>query len=179
MIRKILIVLAVVVVAFVVIVATRPSEFRVSRSETIAAPPSVVFDHVNELHLWPAWSPFLKLDPNMKMTYSGPPSGVGAVSSWAGNDQAGEGSMTIVESKPGEVVRFRLDFVKPFKGTNEAEFTFKPQGNDTVVTWSMSGKNGFLFKAISLFCNMDKALGSVFSEGLANLKKVSETGKNP
>jgi len=179
MISKILIVLGILIVAFIVVVATRPSEFRVSRSETIAAPPAVVFGHVNALRLWPAWSPFVTLDPNMKMTYDGPPSGVGAVSSWTGNDKAGEGSMTIVESKPGELVRFRLDFVKPFKGTNEAEFTFQPQGDNTVVTWSMSGKNGFFFKAISLFCNMDKALGSVFSEGLANLKKVSETGTNP
>src|SRR5215471_2717106 len=121
MLIKILVVLAVVLLGLVVFAATRPSEFRVMRSALVGAPPDAVFPHVNDLHNWEAWSPWAKLVPAAKSTYEGPPAGVGATFSWAGNQKIGEGRMTIVESHPNDLVRFRLDFLKPFKGTNLAE----------------------------------------------------------
>jgi hypothetical protein len=174
MLKKILLGLAAVIAVFVVIVALQPSHFNYSRSATLAAAPATVFRHVNDVRLWEAWSPWAKLDPNMKVTYKGPSAGVGAVSAWAGNNDVGEGSMTITESRANELVRFRLDFVKPFAATNTAEFTFKPQGNSTVVTWSMSGENNFVCKAVGLFMNCDKMVGAEFEKGLADLKKIAE-----
>lgn len=173
MLKKILIGLAVVVLAFVAFVATRPSHYSYSRSATIPAPPAALFSHVNELRKWDAWSPWAKIDPNMKMTYTGPAAGVGAVSAWAGNSDVGEGSMTIIESRANELVRFRLDFIKPFAGTSTSEFAFKAKGNETVVTWTMSGENGFLGKAFSLFMDCDKMMGTQFEQGLAQLGKVA------
>jgi hypothetical protein len=170
MLKKILIGLAVVMAAFVVVVTLQPSHFKVTRSATIAAAPAAVFPHVNDLKKWEAWSPWAKLDPNMKMTYKGPAAGVGAVSAWAGNSDVGEGSMTITESRANELVRFRLDFVKPMEATSTSE----PEGNKTVVGWSMSGENSFLCKAIGLFMNCDKMVGDQFEQGLAQLAKVSE-----
>src|SRR2546425_3483465 len=141
MLKKILIVLGLIVVVFVVVVSLRPANFRVTRSATITAPPGEVFALVNDLHKFQDWSPWAKIDPNCKLTYDGPPAGVGASFAWAGNKDVGEGRMTIIESKPGELVRFRLEFLKPFKATNTAEFDFKSAGNQTEVTWSMFGKN--------------------------------------
>jgi len=155
MLIKLVIVLAILVIGLIVIVAMRPSEFRVMRSALIGAPPDVVFPHVNDLHNWEAWSPWAKLDPAAKSTYEGPPTGVGAAFSWDGNNKIGEGRMTIVESHPNDLVRFRLDFLKPFKGTNHAEFTFKPEDNQTRVTWTMSGSCGFMAKLMGLFMNCD------------------------
>src|SRR5690349_2439238 len=100
MILKILINLAFAIVGLSITVALRPSEFRVSRSALIAAPPDVVFPHVNDLHNWEAWSPWAKLDPNAKTDYQGSATGPGAVFSWAGNRNIGEGRMTITESRP-------------------------------------------------------------------------------
>jgi uncharacterized protein YndB with AHSA1/START domain len=174
MLIKILIALAAILVVFVIIVAARPSDFRVTRSATLPASPEAVFAQVNDLHAWEAWSPWAKMDPTAKSTYEGPATGVGAAMSWAGNNKVGEGKMTITESKPNELIRFRLEFLRPFKATNIAEFTFKPEGNQTVVTWSMSGKNNFMFKAVGLFMNCDKMVGSEFEKGLANLKSVIE-----
>jgi hypothetical protein len=111
----------------------------------------------------------------MKTTYSGPAAGVGAVSEWVGNNEVGEGRMTITESRANELVRFRLDFVKPFESTCGADFTFKPQGNQTVVTWTMTGEKNFLSKAVGLFMDCDKMMGGEFEKGLAQLKKLSET----
>src|SRR5688572_18237492 len=95
----ILIAVAVVVVGFVIVVAMQPADFRIERSATVAAPPHAVFEQVNDLHRWTAWSPWEKLDPAMKRTYEGAPAGAGASYSWSGNKQVGEGRMTITDSR--------------------------------------------------------------------------------
>jgi len=95
MLMKILIGLAVIVVGFVAIVATRPSEFRVARTATIVAPAAAVFAQVNDVHNWEAWNPWAKIDPAMKQTYEGAPAGSGSVYTWAGNNEVGEGRMTV------------------------------------------------------------------------------------
>jgi len=174
MLIKTLMALVAIVVVFVAIVAMQPSEFRVARATTIAAPAPAVFAQVNDFHKWRAWSPYDKLDPAMKKTYEGPPAGTGASYSWVGNSQAGEGRATITESRPNDLVRIKLDFVKPFAGTAIAEFAFKPEGDRTTVEWSLAGSNNFLAKAVSLFMNMDKMVGGQFEEGLAQLKSVVE-----
>jgi hypothetical protein len=164
--------LAAIALVFVVIVAFQPSEFRITRSATIAALPADVFTQVNDLHRWEAWSPWAKIDPGMKQTYEGPPAGIGAIHSWSGNNKVGEGRMTITESRPNDLITIRLEFMRPFAATHTAEFTFKGEGPQTVVTWSMSGKNGFVFKAFGLFMNMDKMLGGEFEKGLKQLNVV-------
>lgn len=172
MLTNILIVVAVIIGGFVIIVAMRPNDFKVTRAALIGAPPDAVFPQVNNLHNWEAWSPWAKIDPNAKTTYEGPEAGVGAAFGWAGNAKVGEGRMTITESCPAELVRFRLDFVKPFKGTNVAEFTFKAEGQQTRVAWSMSGRNNFITKAVGLFMNCDKMVGGQFEKGLADLNST-------
>jgi len=171
----ILIVIAAVIVLLVAVVATRPSDFRVTRSTAISAPPAVVFAQVNDFHNWDGWSPWARMDPEMKATYAGPAAGTGAVYSWVGNNKVGEGRMTIMESHPSDLVRIKLEFIKPFAATNTAEFTFQPQGNQTTVTWNMTGKKNFMTKAMGLVMNMDKMIGGQFDQGLAQMKSVAET----
>jgi uncharacterized protein YndB with AHSA1/START domain len=172
MLKKILLVVALLIVVFVIVVITRPADFRVTRSATIPAPPAAVFAQVNDLQNWNSWSPWAKLDPNVKNTFSGPTAGTGACFAWSGNNEVGEGSMTITDSRPNELVAFNLVFVKPFAGACATEFTFKPEGDQTHVTWDMKGKNNFIGKAISLFMDCDKMMGGQFEQGFANLKTV-------
>jgi uncharacterized protein YndB with AHSA1/START domain len=174
MLMPILIALAVIVALFVVVVASRPGDFKVARSLAINAPAETVFAQVNTLRQWEAWNPWGKLDPNAKMTYDGPPSGVGASYTWTGNAQVGAGRSTIIESKAAELVRFRLEFLKPMKAVNQAEFTFKTAGAQTAVTWTMTGKNNFTGKAFGLFMDCDKMVGGQFEKGLAAMKLVAE-----
>ena len=174
MLKKIFIGIAVILVAFVVIVALQPSDFRIVRSTNISAPPATVFAQVNDFHNWEAWSPWAKLDPAAKATFEGPSAGEGAIFRWVGNEEVGEGSMMITESRPSDLIRIKLEFLKPFAATNTAEFTFKPEGNRTAVTWSMFGKNNFIAKAFCLFMNMDKMVGGQFEKGLASMKSVTE-----
>ncbi len=171
----VLIVLASLVLIFLIIVATRPADFRIARSIAINAPAAKVFAQVNDLHLWKAWSPWAKLDPNMKETHGGPPAGVGATYHWVGNKKVGEGRMTITQSKPAELVAIRLEFVKPFAATNNTEFKFQAQNQETNVMWVMTGRNNFMAKAFCMFINMDKMIGADFDKGLIAMKAVAET----
>jgi len=163
-----------VVVVLSLIVAMQPSEFRIERSAVIAAPAPAVFAQVDDFHNWEAWSPWAKLDPAAKNSFEGASAGKGAAFSWAGNNKVGEGRMTITESRPNELVRIKLEFLKPFDATNTAEFTFRPDGERTAVTWSMYGHNNFISRAVCLFVNMDKALGGEFEKGLASMKSAAE-----
>jgi uncharacterized protein YndB with AHSA1/START domain len=180
MLTKILLGLGIVIIVFVVIVATQPSQFQVTRTARISAPPSVVFALVNDFHKWDAWSPWAKIDPAMKQTYEGAPSSAGAIYTWTGNSQVGAGRMTISESQPGELIRIDLQFQKPFPGSCPTEFSFKPEGKETVVTWTMSGRHTFIPKAVSLFVSMDKMIGGQFEKGLAEMKAIAEAaGSQP
>ena len=166
---------AVILIVFLVVAARQPDTFRVERFTTIAAAPASVFAQVDDFHNWQHWSPYVELDPNMQTTYSGAPSGRGASMAWSGNNKAGTGTMTILEDRPGELVRMKLQFTKPFAATNTAEFTFRPEGTQTHVTWAMLGKNSFMFKVMSTAMNMDKMVGRDFERGLAKLKTLTET----
>jgi uncharacterized protein YndB with AHSA1/START domain len=174
MLKKILLGLVAVLVVLAAVIAMQPADFAITRSTTIDAPPATVFGQVNDFHKWEAWSPWAKMDPEMKTTYEGPAAGTGAMYSWVGNSKVGEGKMTIVESRPDELVKIRLEFLKPFAATNDTEFAFKPDGTGTHVTWTMSGKNGFVSKAFSLCMDMDKMVGGDFEKGLAQMKSASE-----
>jgi hypothetical protein len=174
MVKKILLVLVVIIVGFVVYVAIQPSEFAITRSATMAAPAADVFAQVNDFHNWQAWSPWAKLDPKATNSFEGPSSGEGAIFKWSGNDQVGQGVMTLTESRPNDLIKIKLDFIKPMEATNITEFTFKPEGEKTLVTWTMSGHNNFVGRAFCLVMNMQKVVGNEFDKGLASMKSIVE-----
>lgn len=179
MIKKILIGLAILILLLVVVIALQPSTYRVERSATMNAPASSVFAQVNDFHKWNAWSPWEKLDPAMKRSFEGAPAGTGAVYAWAGNSDVGEGRMTINESRPTDLVKIKLEFLKPFAASSDTTFAFQPEGNQTKVTWTMAGDKNFIAKAFGLVMNMDKMVGSDFEKGLAQLKSVVESAPKP
>jgi hypothetical protein len=152
------------------IVLIRPADFRVERSATLAASCASLFERVNNHHKVAEWNPFLKVDPAVRINYAGPESGVGAVCSWEGNSQVGAGSCTIIESKPNELVRCRMDWKRPMEGTSTVDFIIKPAGDgQSVVTWAMYGRNNFVGRVVSLFMDCEKICGPQFEQGLAEL----------
>jgi carbon monoxide dehydrogenase subunit G len=176
MLKLLKIVSAVVVLAVLVVVGiamTKPSSFEVKRSADIKAPPEKIVATLSDFHAWAQWSPWEKLDPNMKKFFSGPPSGVGSSYAWEGNSKAGAGRMEITEASPTKVT-IKLDFLKPFEAHNFVDFLLEPKGESTHVTWSMHGPNPFMAKVMQVFMNMDKVLGKDFESGLASLKSVAE-----
>ncbi|MDG9930550.1 MULTISPECIES: SRPBCC family protein [unclassified Pseudomonas] len=173
---SILIVVVLLVAGLVVFIATRPAQFRVERSALIQAPPAALQAQIEDFHQWPHWSPWARRDPAMKVDYEGPERGVGAIQRWMGNKDVGVGSATIVDSVPGERVQVLLEFIEPFRATSLAEFRFTPEGAGTRVSWSMTGNNGFIGKAISLVCDVDGRVGGDFEQGLQQLRmRVEES----
>ncbi len=174
MLKIIAIVVVVLVVALLIFAATKPDTFRVQRSASIKAPPEKLFPLINDLHSWGAWSPWEKMDPAMKRTYSGAASGKGAVYEWEGNHNVGKGRMEITDTSSPSRVTIKLDFIKPFEGHNIAEFTLDAKGDSTNVTWAMHGPTPYMAKVIHIFFSMDSMVGKQFEAGLANMKTLAE-----
>jgi hypothetical protein len=172
LLKRIVAGLMIVLIIFFGIVSMQPAEFKIERTRKINATSAAVFPHVNDFHQWNEWSPWAKIDPSMETKYEGAPEGEGAIYRWKGNNEVGEGVMTITKSRPNELIDLNLEFVKPFAASNVAEFTFKPDGNQTDVTWTMTGHKNFMMKAVHLFMNMDKLVGSDFEKGLSQLDAV-------
>ena len=174
MIKIIAFVIVVLVVAVLMYAATRPDTFRIQRATRINASPEKIFALINDYHRWGSWSPYEKLDPDMKRTYSGAANGTGAVYEWEGNSKAGKGRMEIADSLPPSQVAIKLDFVKPFEAHNLVQFTLQPMGGSTDVSWAMQGPSPYMMKLMHVFINMDRMVGKDFEVGLANLKAVAE-----
>lgn len=175
MLNVLLVAIPVVIVVFLIIVSVQPSSYRVMRSAVVAAPNEAVFPHVNDLRKWGVWNPWAKADPNMKLTYGGPASGVGANYSWVGNNEVGEGRATIAESRPSESVKYKMEFFKPMAATSEMEFALKPQSSQTEITVTVTGDKNFMAKAFCLFMSMDNVIGGKFEKALAELKTITES----
>jgi hypothetical protein len=173
MLKIILIVIVLVIVAVLAFAATRPGSFSVRRSTAIKAPPRKIAGLIDDFHNWGAWSPWERLDPAMKKTYSGAAEGRGAVYEWTGNGKVGAGRMEILEASPNRTT-IKLDFLKPFENHNISDFTLEPAGDATNVTWEMHGPSPYMMRVMGLFFNMDKAIGKDFETGLGNLKALAE-----
>jgi hypothetical protein len=174
MIKTVAIVIVVVIAAILIFAATKPETFTVQRAASIKAPPEKIFAVLDDFHNWGVWSPWEKMDPEMKRTFSGAPNGKGAVYEWQGNSKVGQGRMEITDATAPTQVTIKLDFIKPFEGHNVAEFLLQPNGDATNVTWTMRGPSPYIAKVMSVFCNMDSMIGKDFEAGLANLKAATE-----
>jgi uncharacterized protein YndB with AHSA1/START domain len=147
-------------------------EFRAVRSTTIAAPPEKIYPLIADPREWKRWSVWNRRDPQMAITYSGPPSGAGAAWAWQSKSE-GDGKMTFTAAELNRRLGYDLYF-PDFGTTSRGALELVPDGAGTKVTWSINGNMGKnpLFRWIALFG--DKMVGPDFEAGLANLKAVAE-----
>jgi hypothetical protein len=171
MIKKALLVLVALLAIVLVIAAFKSPHFRVERSRSIPAGAEALFPFVNNHKKFNEINPWLKMDPAAKVSYAGPESGVGAVSSWEGG-KTGKGSATIIESKPNELVKLRMDWKEPMEGTNTVEYTLVPDGAKTKLTWAMYGDSNYMGRLMSLIMDCEKMCGPPFEQGLADIEKA-------
>ncbi|MEU1952856.1 SRPBCC family protein [Nocardia rhamnosiphila] len=151
------------------------STYLVERATRIAAPEPRIRALIDDFHHWRDWSPWEDADPDLRRTYSGPGSGVGARYDWEGNRKAGAGTMTITASEPGRV-GIDLAFRKPFESRNEVTFLLVASGETTEVTWRMTGRKNLFFKVVGFLFPMDRFIGPDFEKGLVRLKGRAEAG---
>lgn len=167
-------VIAALLGALLLYASTKPDVCHITRSIHISAPPGQIFPLIDNLRAMNEWNPFVKAGPDIKLSYSGPASGAGAANDFEGNGKAGAGRLEIIESVPLSKVVMALRMIRPMKCENRVEFTITPQAGGSDVTWSMSGRQPFLGKVMSLFINTEKMVGGAFESGLAGLKTKAE-----
>ena len=174
MLKKIAVGLLAVIIIICGLAMTKPDTFTVRRTAVIKAPPEKIMALISDFHNWPSWSPWEKLDPNMQRTFSGAASGKGAVYSWKGNSDVGQGRMEIIDFAPPGKVVIKLDFIDPMESNNVTDFVLTPQGENTTVAWTMNGPMPFLFKVMNVFASMDTMVAKDFEKGLVQMKAAAE-----
>jgi Polyketide cyclase / dehydrase and lipid transport len=170
----ILIVLVAVAASLLYAFVQKPA-FSTVREAEFNASPAKIYANINDFHKWSAWSPWEKMDPDLKRNFSGPESGIGAKYGWTGNKKVGEGMMETTHSTPDKSMQLDLHFIKPFKASHITEFTLTPIANGgTRMKWEMRGERPFGMRIFGLFMNLDKLIGKDFEKGMANLKAIVE-----
>lgn len=146
----------------------------VERSAKILASPSTLYAVLNSFEKFDQWSPWADLDPNVKIERSGPASGVGARYAWHGNADVGAGSQEIIATTPDSEVKIELDF-EGFDQPSTSTLAIKPDGNGSLVTWSMDSELGSnpIHRYFGLM--MDKYIGQDYEKGLGRLKVLAES----
>lgn len=167
---------AVTIVAILAIAWSKPDSFRIERSIAVAAAPDALFPFIADFRNWTRWSPWEGIDPDLKRTYDGAESGVGAVYEWSGNKKVGSGRMRITRADPG-MISLDLSFFAPMKAENKTDIALRPEAGGTRVVWAMHGPQPFMSKLFGVFMNFDRLVGKDFEKGLANLKSLAEQGK--
>jgi hypothetical protein len=172
--------LAIIVILVLVVIGAYllPRHAVVSRSIEINAPPDVIYPLVSDLRRTNEWSPWLELDPDVEITFTGPADGVGQTMNWVSdNPNVGSGSQSITMLEPDTKVETALDFGD--QGTATASFDLAPEGSATKVTWGFSSDLGFNPVGRYFGVMFDKWIGADYEKGLAKLKTVAEAEKPP
>lgn len=172
LLRFIIILLILLAIAAIALMAFSPKKLQFEESMSIAAPPQMIFNKVNDFKSWESWSPWMEMDPNAVHTYTNKTAGVGAKWSWKGNNEIGEGNQTIVESVPGKNIKTALEF-SGWDGQSFSDWSFEPDGDKTKVTWGFDGaETPFFLRPFNLL--MKSGLISTYQKGLGKIKKITE-----
>ena len=181
MVKKVLIVLAGLVVLLIAIVAVGafviPTELKVEREIVINRPTPEVFNYAKMIRNQNEWGPWAKRDPNLKQEFRGTDGTVGFTSHWvSSNGELGEGEQEIKRIEENERVDVELRFKDPMESTNAGYLITEPVGeNQTKVKWGFSGAMPRPFNLMSVVMNMDEMIGKDYDEGLANMKRILES----
>lgn len=159
---------------FLLLFFMAPKEMKVSKSTTINAPASLVFDQLKSLKNMDKWSPWNEMDPNAKKTYEGTDGAVGSINTWEGNENMGSGSQSITKIDEGKRVESSLDFIKPFKSHADVSLTMEPDGQSQKVIWEMVSKLPFPGNIFAWLGGAEKQVGQSFEKGLGMLKAQVE-----
>jgi len=142
----------------------------VTRRKIIHAPIETVYDAVVNMEKWEAWSPWLMMEPEAKVTTAADKKSY----NWTGS-RVGEGHMALTDNITNQSARYDLTFLKPFKSHAKVGMDLKPMDGGTEVTWSMdSALPFFMFFMKNM---METFIGMDYERGLNLLKDYAEDGR--
>ena len=168
-------ILILLVIAFVLIAGIFVSKtYHVERSIVINASKEKVWSNTSTLHGLNSWSPWLEIDPNVKVTYEGEDGTVGAKYKWEGNGDVGQGEQTISKIEEPNSFGTHIHFLKPMNDEADAHIDLADEAGSTKVTWTLDGEYSYPKNVMQLFFDMDKMIGDQYNKGLNKLKTLSE-----
>ena len=141
----------------------------VTKSIQINAPLAEVKKHISDYRNWPAWSPWLILEPEAKLDFAED----GKFYHWEGK-RVGEGEMKITSENDNKISN-DLTFLKPWKSKAKTHFDFNEKDNGVEVTWVMESSLPFFMFFMKK--SMETYIGMDYERGLKMLKEMVETGK--
>ncbi len=145
------------------------------RKIIIDADKEQIFNQLDDLKNWKNWTSWAMKDPLVyedESSYSVPSKGKGATFIWnSSNDEVGAGELTILESKPNEYMKNKIDFGFV---QSVGEFIINDKDGGTEVVWTMSINFGFnpINKFFGLF--LEDQVGPDYEIGLRRLKAFTE-----
>ena len=142
------------------------------QSLVINAPKEKVWQHSNSMKAFNAWNPWMKMDPNVVVTYKGASGEIGDSYHWKGNDDVGEGEQTVTSLVPMEKVSSEMHFIQPMEDKATSDLLLASEGAGTKVTWNIDYDIETVFKPMKPL--MTWQMNKSFSEGLGKLKELAE-----
>ncbi|WP_417876140.1 SRPBCC family protein [Winogradskyella sediminis] len=169
--KSLLLLLLILVIGVSIYIAVQPNSYEVTRTRTIKAPTSVVYDNVIDFKNWEAWNPWVEHNPDIEVTLGETTKGIGGSYQW--NEDGDIGHMTTTDTNPKTSITQDMQFAEFPK--SKVTWDLKPNTDgSTDVTWSISGDNlPFGFKMWSAFSGgMEKQIGPDYERGLEKLDSV-------
>lgn len=145
------------------------AKLKIDKSILINKPVNEVFNTLNNFDTWTAWSPWLIMEPDVKVTVSDDKK----YYEWAG-DITGEGNMKIAKERENEAIDIDLQFLKPWKSQAKVGFILKTEGSGTRVRWTMDSSLPFFL--FWMKTKTEAFIGMDYMRGLEMLKDYCEDG---
>ncbi len=170
---KLLMGLAVLLVVFLIVGMMLPERLQVERSIVIRADASKVYPYISNFRLFNQWSPWAKIDPDVKHTYEGPEQGQGAIMHWRSeHTEVGKGSQKIVEAEPNRHIKIVLAFGG--MGKAYANYNLQADQESTTVTWAFDMRFGYNIPGRIMGLFIGDQIGASYDKGLVDLKRLVE-----
>lgn len=170
--KKFITVIAALIAIIVIAMFAIGKQYHFETSRVIQASPAEVWTHMSSMQAFNQWNPFMDLDPDVKVEYSGTPGAVGDQYCWEGNRDAGKGCHVVTAMVPNQQQSTKMMFEVPFESEATSDLVLTPEGNGTKVTWSMDCELDYPFNLMGIF--MDKEMEKSYGSGLEKLKVLSE-----
>jgi hypothetical protein len=164
-----------VIALFLIVAAIAGTAWSYEQSILIGASPDKVWQNVKDLHALNTWNPWMGLDPQMKLKYTGVDGKPDAAFSWDSPVKTvGAGSQIILRVRPESELATRVDFLRPFKSVGYADFRVIPDDRATRVSWSIRSKMPYPINIVKVFGGIQRNMGRDFGKGLNKLKSLCE-----
>ena len=168
--KKLLLFIVGLIVILTILMFILGKKYHFETSIVINAPIEKVYEQASSSKKFNEWNPWMKLDTNLKLTYSGNQGQVGDEYCWEGNEDVGQGCHTITALETNKKVATKMLFKKPFESDATSDLVFTKEGNATKVTWSMDCELDYPMNLMKLM--MDSQMEKILWRWIKKVERI-------